>query len=94
MFTPKEPLCLISLKKSTPKSAKQEIIEEPGKQRYANLVATILMTKTQGERGSFERLKALVAGIESELRDVEIASNPVLKKFVVRVRNDSIFNKF
>jgi len=80
-------------KQSTPKSSKQELIEKIGKQRYVNVVARLLSFATPGEQGSYERLKELIAAIESELRAAEASPIPFVHGYIRRVRNDPVFQQ-
>lgn len=81
------------LKHLTPKLSKTVLIERIGKQRYVNLVAYLLSSTSPGEEGSYERFKAVVAAVESELRAAKASPLPFVQSYILRVRNDQIFQQ-
>jgi len=76
-----------------PMSSKEELIARLGKQRYVNLVAFLLCYAISEERGSYERLKSVVAAVESELRAAEASPLPFVQSFISRVRNNQLFQQ-
>lgn len=76
-----------------PLSPKAELIKRLGKHRYVNLVAFLLCFADPEERGSYERFKAVVAAIESELRAAEASPLPFVQSYIRRVRNNPLFQE-